>query len=277
MRRELLRSVCKRYANQTPSILDYDEITANHTHLLKAIVVSERHKALFSPIAKVACSSWKSMLFKLSGDFNNRPTPNFVHSWPLLQKHGWTQLYKYNITHIRHVLETYTKFVVVRHPYSRLHSAFTDKFQRFPHGKPNPIYPKKFGGRAIRRYWENPSPQALRTGLNISFEDFVHFVGDPDLSPGYKFDYHWMPYHYVNIPCLVKYDYILKLETMSEDTDHFLKDVLHVNYELPHRNNFQHTKLTAYDNVSLTFMTNLWNTYHLDVEMYGYTWPITAS
>lgn len=113
---------------------------------------------------------------------------------------------------LQHKLDTYKKLIVVRDPYERLLSAYRDKLE----GGRNRVYLKNIS-KAIKRQGGTLSSNA---SANITFSEFVTFV--TKLSDN-SFDEHWRPYHKLCFPCAIHYDVIAKYETLTEDSERFLR------------------------------------------------------
>lgn len=89
------------------------------------IIVSERRKLLYCPIPKAANSNWKYLLRRLEG-YGDYANLSKLHT-PALS--GLRYLSDYSAGEAAALLgdPTYTKFVFVRDPYTRLLSAYMDK------------------------------------------------------------------------------------------------------------------------------------------------------
>jgi hypothetical protein len=102
----------------------------------------------------------------------------------------------------------YFTFVVVRHPFTRLLSAFRDKLERLT--EYNVRYHIKDAPRmSDRRY--NSTVAASPT-----FPEFVDYLLR---TPPNMMDKHWAPYTKLCLPCNVSYSAVLKLETLQQDAD----------------------------------------------------------
>ena len=109
-------------------------------------------------------------------------------------------------------LVNYTKFIVVRHPLERLISAYRDKMQ----GKD--VTFRNAVQEVIARFRRNETD----TAEYPTFREFVQMV----LSKGIlSINPHWDNYFFDCDVCSVKYDYILKIETMEHDLKMFLSSV----------------------------------------------------
>ena len=101
------------------------------------------------------------------------------------------------------MLSSYYKFMVVRHPLTRLVSAYNDKI---------------IGGGDRQGF--QPVIRVIRQQHNkaenttVTFSDFLEYI--LELSPR-RLNQHWRPISMVCDPCHVEYDKIIKLETQKED------------------------------------------------------------
>jgi chondroitin 4-sulfotransferase 11 len=99
-------------------------------------------------------------------------------------------------------------FLVVRHPFDRLLSAYRDKLERLT--EYNLRYHMKDAPRMTdRRY--NSSVAASPT-----FAEFVDYLVR---TPPNLMDSHWAPYSKLCLPCNVSYSAVLKAETVQHDAD----------------------------------------------------------
>ena len=103
-------------------------VNINNLDLTKHLLVDEKLKVIYSFIPKSGCTTWKH-LWKgnLSGKavkgeeythmtYINKYGLKFVSQYPVKERDGFL------------TDDTFIKFLVVRHPYDRLLSAYADKF-----------------------------------------------------------------------------------------------------------------------------------------------------
>lgn len=103
----------------------------------------------------------------------------------------------------------YFKFLVVRHPFVRLVSAYRDKLETLTEYN-------------VRYHMTDAPRMTSRRSYNSSVADnptFPEFVDYLIRTPPNIMDKHWAPYTKVCIPCNISYDAILKLETLKTDAD----------------------------------------------------------
>ena len=108
-------------------------------------------------------------------------------------------------------MKTYLKFPFVGEPLNRLLSAFKDKF---------------IGNRtSLRRSARDKIAKSYRPRDYISNgENVVTFLECMKYYSHYRMrDHYWRQYEKICHPCLVNYDFIGKLETLSEDGPSLLK------------------------------------------------------
>ena len=135
------------------------------------------------------------------------------------------------------------RFMVVRHPFERLLSAYRDKLEDLARDidARDGFYYTMYGKHIVAEYRQhdertNNSSEERR---EPTWREFVTYLLN---TPVTKFDEHWMPIWMLCSPCIVKwvykcyepnnysrclprYDVIAKMETFSEDTQFTLAQV----------------------------------------------------
>ena len=118
-------------------------------------------------------------------------------------------------------------FLIVRHPFTRLVSAFRDKLERY-HEK----YYLEIGLPIMRKYREKAKqvlPEStFKTAIDIDGDEvklptwweFVEYLVD-NKDDIYKFDEHWRPISKLCQVCLHDYHYILHFEKLQEEQTAF--------------------------------------------------------
>ena len=164
-------------------------------------------------------------------------------------------------------LDTYFKFIVVRHPLSRLVSGFFDKMND------NSSIIEELANHIITKYRDK---QSVVDKSDVHFHEFVKYVSEPDdqLSPG--LDNHWKAVDNLFHPCHIRYDYIGKMETIEEDVNNIIS-VINTpvkNIKLRKANSQKHFHSSysdAFVNVTKKSLTKLLEQYSKDMDMFGYT------
>ncbi|XP_070179068.1 carbohydrate sulfotransferase 8-like [Littorina saxatilis] len=155
-------------------------------------------------IAKVACTFWISVLLFLTNDTSGRQ-----YASPLDMSRVDVHYLDHNLTYYvgAEAVADDFRFMFVREPYSRLWSAYVDKFllpDFWVSNGPSIMKRKK------RRRWMKNKVCAN----NISFAEFADFVAASD---PWKMNSHWKPVFLQCSPCLYRPHLIGKLETFSRD------------------------------------------------------------
>ncbi|XP_042219217.1 carbohydrate sulfotransferase 11-like [Homarus americanus] len=166
------------------------------------------------------------------------------------------------------------KFLVVRHPFERIISAYRDKledYQRdlmFRDGYYYTMY-----GKNIVRVYRDDSDRSLANKTEPTWREFVRYLIN---SPSSKFDDHWRPIYALCSPCVMKFNVIAKMETFSEDSQYIIKqlgleDSLQV--EWIHRTSNTKTSdiaSTYFSQLTANQVDQLYQKYRLDFELFGY-------
>ncbi|ELT99273.1 hypothetical protein CAPTEDRAFT_208643 [Capitella teleta] len=168
---------------------DYpDEVTLLTTNHFFA---DEKHRIMICALPKTGCTSWKNFLMKLATGLDKSLGPS--HNEENLIKHGITTV-KRGIFPDKY--RSYYKFIEVRHPFTRLISAYKDKVV------------------------DTTNCQGPVDGVFPTWVQFAEYVANGNSSCVNR---HWRPYNELCLICKMKFDAVTKLETISTDVDQFLK------------------------------------------------------
>ena len=263
---------------------------------------------IWCPVYKSAASTWRNHLITVLnqtyGDFKSRKKNSIAHyspQDPLLiygairpSRMSWS---KY-VQELSLLNSNLTGFLVVRHPFERLVSAYRDKLER--NNIKEPFYFNNFGKYFVKKYREK-----AKTALGDEYFTEINNFGTPlqvkdnrrpnaDLPSfwefaqavidGYKMDEHWEPiYKYCSIcnPVTLKaFKYILKFENLLSEEKQFLeyhrwniseKDILKLNINHPDSiSGDQLTKL-YFSSLSQKQIRELYKVYELDFILFDYT------
>ena len=108
--------------------------------------------------SKAGCTTWKTVLEKsIVGDMDKKYN---VDTHKMLEQYGLRRLNTYTIQDINYIRKNYFKFIVVRHPFERLVSAYREKF-----GNP----------KGVQKHFEMYIPYITNNeqGSNVMFSKFV--------------------------------------------------------------------------------------------------------
>lgn len=173
------------------------------------------------------------------------------------------------------VLGEYTKFIVVRHPFERLLSAYRNKLES---DQGSALYfHQRIGKQIIRSFRPNASNESLQLGNDVTFTEFVQYLLTPEMSMSYQannsYNEHWEPISSLCNPCLVKYNIIGKYETLIDDSGLVLKTlgVDWVTFPAGQRTSGTGEKLRRYyDQLPIGMIRSLYKVYEKDFKFFGY-------
>ena len=245
---------------------------------LDHLIVDDRYKVLYCYVPKVACTNLKRVFLLLTGKMNVTD--------PLLLKSGdvhaglgkyLTYLDNLPASGIKYRFLHYKKVIFVREPFERILSAYRNKFLQ----KGNDYFKEKFGKRIIKRYRENPNSEALETGSDVTFREFVQYLLD-DRTKKQGYNEHWETFHNLCHPCHIRYNYIGKYESLDEDVEGLLK-ILKVDDKIhfPERGDMyktlktEDTLLKFYRDIDPGALKELWKVYARDYDIFNYEVPAT--
>lgn len=241
-------------------------------HVVSRIYVEDKHKILYCEVPKAGCSNWKRVLMVLNGLASS--AYNISHDAVHYGKH-LKKLDSFDLNGIYTRLNTYTKAVFVRDPMERLVSAFRDKFEH-----PNSYYHPVFGKAIIKKYRPNICEESLINGSGVKFKEFVHYLLDSHRPVG--MDIHWEKVSKLCFPCVIKYDFVGKFETLEEDANYFLRligapeELKFPNFKDRHSSDERtnaHVVRQYLKDLTRTERQLIYDFYYLDYLMFNYTTP----
>ncbi|XP_072037389.1 carbohydrate sulfotransferase 13-like [Amphiura filiformis] len=220
-RRNTIKKACAQY---NPD----EHITQD---VLRHILVSDTHKVLYCYIPKVACTNWKRIILLLNGKENvTNVHYTFIPS-----------LKTFSTEEVIMRLRDYTKLMIVRNPHDRLLSAYIDKLDPTSNASDAKAFQHNFGPRIKNnniKYLgkkfnlsyalvkaEQKSTLTKDEITNIQFQEFIRYVGDSDNMLNDPPEEHWSEMYRLCSPCYIQYDFIGKLETITEDSKFILSHI----------------------------------------------------
>lgn len=231
-----------------------------HPRQLNHLIVDKKHKVVYCYIPKVACTSWKKIMAQLV-NLNYKGTSVHKLRFDLLSYHSKSD--------VLHILNNYYKFMFVRDPYSRLLSAFKDKFSK----KSSDIYVKyeRIIKRTVRLKLVGDA-NTRTSQKDINFEAFILYLIDISQKGG-RLNEHWRQYYKLCFPCQINYDFIGHYETLEEDARFALQNAgvdelvafPPVSYTST-KDDLRH----FYSEVPPEYISKLQSMYGADFEMFGY-------
>ncbi|KAK2160613.1 hypothetical protein LSH36_129g02048 [Paralvinella palmiformis] len=241
---------------------------SDHRSHYKHILVDDKHRMLYCVIPGTGYSSIIALLAHHRGHMTNNSASSDVDDPDFLVSLGLKYLDTFDTEDIHERLTSYFKFVLVRHPFVRLKSAFTDMFVGATRGVEN-------YEAAIVQFYGSERLTWISGHPKITFYQFLQLiVGSKEFQ-----DAHWRTYYSTCHPCDIRYDVILKMETIQSDILS-IAEHLNIGEDESSFERFWNTKdLLKYNVTSKVFQTvpvNLLNRilkrYRKDLRMFGYTW-----
>ncbi|CAH0549616.1 unnamed protein product [Brassicogethes aeneus] len=235
------------------------------TNTLDHILVDHKHKLLYCYVPKIACTNWKRVLMVLTNQSNasnlvDIPS-NLVHS-----KNATVKLSDLDKNLAKKCLETYTTFLMVRHPFERILSAYRNKFNgNYTNSK---YFQKRYGKHILKNYRKDATKQELKSGANVTFREFVKFL----LNEGQQANEHWTPIFNLCQPCAVNYTFVGRYETLPQDSNTLLHMIGAPPIVFP-ATRIEHTSVllrSFMQELSIMEIKHLYKLYEYDFRLFGY-------
>ncbi|XP_064083641.1 carbohydrate sulfotransferase 13-like [Macrobrachium nipponense] len=181
------------------------------------------HGLIYCPIFKAGSTTWMKNLLTLAREthFNGSLHAKVTSLYPT--PNGRQR--------IENLLQKSLKFMIVRHPFERLLSAYRDKMLRVlktddPYRQMQLTILKDYGhiGTNASSPGDQSNGGSPKETSHPSFLQFLYKVRDEmqffwKIMDGAVVDPHWTPYWYSCAPCQIQYDIIAKMETLDLDQE----------------------------------------------------------
>lgn len=268
IRRRVLREVCAKYQPTVATVAN--QLLSRRQ--VSRVYVEDRTGLLYCEVPKAGCSNWKRVLMVLGGSATS------IGDIPHDAAHNANRLRRldaYDRAGIAERLHAYTKVLFVREPFERLVSAFRDKFE-----SPNSYYHPVFGRAIISKYRVNASSNALSTGAGVTFREFVQYLLDVHRPVG--MDIHWEPVSQLCNPCLLRYNFIGKFESLEEEANFLLRSMgAPGNLRFPHFKDRNPLAERTSSRITQSYFAQLdsmerqkiYDFYYMDYLMFNYSKP----
>lgn len=245
-RRKLVKSTCEQYGAYTSreklraKLLLGGESDQNQGQRLPGVETDEQlwsllkrsshhqffvqreYNLMWCKVPKAASTSWLYAFLSLAHVPQSQiPEDNGLglhaflrEKYPLLTKNLFKKLITQTI-----------KFLVVRHPFERLMSAYVDKLESYSRdvdyrgGYYYAMYGHDIVASYRAKYKQKFPANPLFEKKEPSFVEFVEYLIE---TPMDKYDEHWKPIFVLCPPCHFNFDIIVKMETFKRDTQFLL-------------------------------------------------------
>ncbi|XP_017134242.1 carbohydrate sulfotransferase 11 [Drosophila elegans] len=267
-RQEYLQRQCELLGEHTQTLADLSELQMDH------MIVDREHKLLYCYVPKVACTNWKRVLMMLTDKWHNGTDPlqipgSLAHSVGM-----FTKLYDLTEAEQQQVLsEEYTRFILVRHPFERLLSAYRNKLEG---DSPSARYfQSRVGRQIVKELRPGASNESLEHGDDVSFGEFVKYLVTPELSRANQSDYneHWEVIAKLCNPCVMKYNVVGKYDTLLDDSALalFLSKANNLTFPTGHKPSSTRANLRTYfDPLPIGAIRQLYEIYEEDFRLFDY-------
>lgn len=235
-RRRFVRKQCEVLGKHHPnnshllSTTDIFEMTAAERRIYADnLLVDDKHKLLLCSNAKVGATTYKFLLASHVRD-NHHTTVNLnsIHSDKYLETFNLKCMGKYTDAEIIERLRSYHKVVTVRDPLLRVYSSYREKLATVKPPDCQP-YQKSVGKDILNHFRSNLTTKEENCGYTVTFAEFMKYIAQPYGEYLLKNDAHWNEYYKKCHPCILDYDYYIRIETGDSDQHYFLNEYLHSN------------------------------------------------
>ncbi|XP_068236784.1 carbohydrate sulfotransferase 13-like [Palaemon carinicauda] len=242
------------------------------------------HSLIYCPVFKAGSTTWMKNLLILAGEktFNASLHARVSSLYPTPTSRQ----------RIENLLQKSLKFMIVRHPFERILSAYRDKMLRVlktedPYRHMQLSVLQKYGhiGNNVSSSGVRKADEPSKEYSHPTFLQFLYKVRDDmkffwKVMDGTVVDPHWTPTWYSCAPCQIQYDIIAKMESLDVDQEFILhaanlQDTL-VNART-HASKFDGYSDSAtaareyFQDIPLGLLKELEQLYWPDFKLYGYT------
>ncbi|XP_045215401.2 carbohydrate sulfotransferase 11-like [Mercenaria mercenaria] len=240
----------------------------------KHIIVDDKYKVMFCYVPKVACTNFIRIFLSMKDKINSSDPMHLKAGDVHILKKNLTFLDTYSIPEVEYRIKHYTKAIFVREPLERVFSAYRNKFFETN----NPIFMHSFGEKILRIYRNKSTVNSSDTG-GVKFTEFVQYLLDSKtIKHGYN--EHWELFSNLCHPCLIRYNFIGKYESLETDANSFLKQIdLEGKIKFPKKETYYKHKSSAellsvvYKNIQPEMFQNLTKIFERDYLLFDYEIP----
>ena len=246
-----------------------------HSKKMEWSLVDTKHQVIYGKIPKAASTNWLHTIINLSGkvgvNFHNHcKDENIIHDRKFLEGIQLPSIPVFEANCAGRLLCEFYTFLFVRHPFSRLLSAYRSKV--------NP-------GTSDLRFRENVRPKIVRITRPKSYQDVEYIRFDEfikyiiyEWKNGRELNEHWRPMSELSFPCQIQYDFIGKYEQLNEDSQSVLREAYGLKNPAPimagNPNRSSSSDMTStmkqFKNVQREDKESLKEIYKYDFMLFGY-------
>ncbi|XP_052862243.1 carbohydrate sulfotransferase 11 [Anopheles cruzii] len=258
---ERLQKKCTEYRLNEPK----------HNYKPKAweYLIQHEYHLVWCNVFKAASTSWMYNFNLMAGY-----TPYFLRKTKDVPLQLARQKYpRPTVEKLQEAINESISFIIVRHPFERLVSAYKDKIQ---YALPNSHH-HKLGNRIIQKYRKTINGKPVTLLKYPLFSEFVNYLLDEIKHPHFEIDMHWVPMTHFCTPCFFHYDVIAKFETLEEDQNYLISIARLDSVIKPQWKNAgkgAHTNevlLKFFAELDGAQVRGLYDYYRFDFELFGYS------
>ncbi|XP_039277891.1 carbohydrate sulfotransferase 11-like [Nilaparvata lugens] len=238
--------------------------------------INRKHHLIWCNVFKAASSSWMYNFNILAGY-----TPAYLRRTNTVALTLARRRYpRPSLAQLRHALNESLAFLVVRHPFERLLSAYRDKIQGAWPNTPH----EKLGQHIVSMYrfattQQDKKSMKSKKSYNPrwpTFSEFARYLIDVHRK-GEVLDMHWTPIIEFCTPCHIEFDIIAKFETLHEDQKYLidlagLGHIIKPEWKNPSKGrNTKEVISTYFSQLTIRQMIQLYNIYRFDFEVFDYS------
>lgn len=255
----------KRYLKQACKNFGLDVIGNDSLHKPNSweFLVNKKYHLVWCNVFKAASTSWMYNFNLLAGY-----SPKFLQQTKLVPLSLARQRYpRPSLLALKTAFNNSVSFIIVRHPFQRLLSAYRDKFQfALPHA-----YHRKLGMEIVEKY----RPKKKKRTKWPTFSEFVMYLID-SVKNNQILDMHWTPISEFCTPCLFDFDIIAHTETLQEDQEFIihkanLENIIRPEWKNPGRGSTSDQIKAYFSQLTQAQILQLYHIYKYDFELFNYS------
>ena len=260
LRKERLRRVCRKIGLGKEENLVKKGRIYNRVKL-QQLFTAHAYNVSYCAVPKVGTRFYRGLFANLNGFYN-------LSSREVLHQQVKFSLASLPMEEIHTSLTKQRTFLFVREPFTRILSAYLDKFIAN-----NKDFEKRFGTEIIRKYRQNATRSSLTKGNDVTFPEFITYL--TNLKTRDHVDKHWSRYTSLCHVCHLRYDFIGLFENMATEGPYVLHNIIRINKTMTNwkESRTRHLLFEYYSKIDKKKLRMVREIYRTDAELFGYSVP----